>query len=220
MTVGLRPAPVGSGEWLSIREASELVGVSVATLRRWCDAGEVHAFTTPGGHRRFARSAVLDIATPLATTLRVVDNPHVWARIVHACRVELRQASESVSVMTRLSSESRRELRRHGLIVVGGLLAAIDARSECRDSALEPARRAVAACVAVAARDGLTLSEMLALSIHFRSPLLREIGAATRRIDCDAGTAARILLAASDSLDDLLGQLVDAYVTIEAAKPR
>lgn len=49
--------------WLSVQEASAMLGVSPATLRRWSAAGEVEAFTTPGGHRRFAvstLSALLD----------------------------------------------------------------------------------------------------------------------------------------------------------------
>jgi glutamyl-tRNA reductase len=48
-------------EWLTVREACELIGVSPATLRRWSDNGEVTTFTTPGGHRRFARSAILGL---------------------------------------------------------------------------------------------------------------------------------------------------------------
>src|SRR3989337_1723097 len=45
--------------WLSIREASALLGVSPATLRRWAEAGAIRTFTTPGGHRRFDRAVVL-----------------------------------------------------------------------------------------------------------------------------------------------------------------
>jgi glutamyl-tRNA reductase len=48
-------------EWLTVREACELIGVSPATLRRWSDNGEITTFTTPGGHRRIARSAILDL---------------------------------------------------------------------------------------------------------------------------------------------------------------
>jgi excisionase family DNA binding protein len=33
--------------------AARLLGVSVATLHRWTDAGEVAHCRTPGGHRRF-----------------------------------------------------------------------------------------------------------------------------------------------------------------------
>ena len=48
-------------QWLTVRDACELVGVSPATLRRWSDNGEITTFTTPGGHRRFARSAILGL---------------------------------------------------------------------------------------------------------------------------------------------------------------
>lgn len=59
MTNATRTAP--REEWLSLGEACALVGVSPATLRRWSDNGDIRAFTTPGGHRRFARSAILDL---------------------------------------------------------------------------------------------------------------------------------------------------------------
>jgi len=45
-------------DWLALSEASRLLGVSAATLRRWSDAGRLRVFTTPGGHRRFSRSAL------------------------------------------------------------------------------------------------------------------------------------------------------------------
>jgi len=48
-------------EWLTLHEACSLVGVSPATLRRWSDNGDISTFTTPGGHRRFARSAILGL---------------------------------------------------------------------------------------------------------------------------------------------------------------
>ncbi len=48
-------------EWLTLHEACSLVGVSPATLRRWSKNGDISTFTTPGGHRRFARSAILGL---------------------------------------------------------------------------------------------------------------------------------------------------------------
>ncbi len=57
------------GEWLTLQEACSLVGVSPATLRRWAKNGNVRTFTTPGGHRRFARSAMLALLpAPTATS--------------------------------------------------------------------------------------------------------------------------------------------------------
>jgi excisionase family DNA binding protein len=46
-------------DWLSLTEASELLGIHPTTLRRWADEGSVPHFRTPGGHRRF-RAAELD----------------------------------------------------------------------------------------------------------------------------------------------------------------
>jgi excisionase family DNA binding protein len=40
-------------EWLSLGRAAAYLGVSEPTLRKWTDAGQVTAFRTPGGHRRY-----------------------------------------------------------------------------------------------------------------------------------------------------------------------
>jgi len=47
-------------EWLSLSEASEIIGVHASTLRRWADAGTIPCTRTPGGHRRFRRSVLTD----------------------------------------------------------------------------------------------------------------------------------------------------------------
>ena len=39
--------------WLTVRDASRFLGVSEPTLRKWTDRGDVAAFRTPGGHRRY-----------------------------------------------------------------------------------------------------------------------------------------------------------------------
>src|SRR5437868_3361031 len=49
-------------EWLSLQEASELLGVATSTLRRWGDAGQVPMKRTIGGHRRFSREAIRRLA--------------------------------------------------------------------------------------------------------------------------------------------------------------
>ena len=44
--------------WLTLGKACRLLGVDESTLRRWSDSGHVHAFRTPGGHRRFAEADI------------------------------------------------------------------------------------------------------------------------------------------------------------------
>jgi excisionase family DNA binding protein len=36
-------------------QAARYVGVSLATIRRWTDAGHISCYRTPGGQRRFSR---------------------------------------------------------------------------------------------------------------------------------------------------------------------
>jgi excisionase family DNA binding protein len=36
-------------------QAASYLGVSLATIRRWTDAGHVSCYRTPGGQRRFSR---------------------------------------------------------------------------------------------------------------------------------------------------------------------
>lgn len=40
-------------QWLSLKEASEFLGVHFTTLRAWADNGAIRVVRTPGGHRRF-----------------------------------------------------------------------------------------------------------------------------------------------------------------------
>lgn len=45
-------------EWLSLREAAELLGMHPATVRLWADRNEIPSRRTSGGHRRFRRTDI------------------------------------------------------------------------------------------------------------------------------------------------------------------
>jgi excisionase family DNA binding protein len=45
-------------EWLSLREAADLLGMHPATVRLWADRDEIPSRRTSGGHRRFRRADV------------------------------------------------------------------------------------------------------------------------------------------------------------------
>ena len=47
-------------------QAARYVGVSLATIRRWADAGHLSCYRTPGGQRRFSRDQLDDFVSSLS----------------------------------------------------------------------------------------------------------------------------------------------------------
>ncbi len=58
---------------VGISEASQLLGVSEATLRQWTDDGSIKAFVTPGGHRRYSPEELEGFLNSRANLLGVKD---------------------------------------------------------------------------------------------------------------------------------------------------
>ncbi|MGH2865734.1 MAG: MerR family transcriptional regulator [Solirubrobacteraceae bacterium] len=46
-------------------QAARYLGVSLATIRRWTDAGHVSCYRTPGGQRRFSRAQLEDFVSSM-----------------------------------------------------------------------------------------------------------------------------------------------------------
>jgi excisionase family DNA binding protein len=69
-------------------QAARYLGVSLATIRRWTDAGYVSCYRTPGGQRRFAREQLDTFVTSMRREGRAErrradsgHGPHGGARI-------------------------------------------------------------------------------------------------------------------------------------------
>src|SRR5437870_5280023 len=50
--------PPHEDEWLSLREAAEMLGMHPATVQLWADRNELPSRRTSGGHRRFRRADI------------------------------------------------------------------------------------------------------------------------------------------------------------------
>jgi len=200
-------------DWLTIHEASALVGVSSATLRRWCDAGDVKAYTTPGGHRRFERSAVLGML-PAAP----VERPTMASlgesadRIRHLYRRDMAQAGEWPAWMSGVTASQRESFREWGREIVVALLDHLDAggAADARGR-LRPAEIASTEYGRTCAQLGASIRDTVELYIRFRSPFLLELGAVARRRGLDVTEATRLLEAATAAFDRLLSAVVTGH---------
>src|SRR5215212_7430799 len=115
-------------DWMTLSEASRVLGVSAATLRRWSDSGRLTVYTTPGGHRRFSRRA-LERLLPADRTRR----PSIGAAGLSPSRIArtYRRASRTVVpelpwVLT-LSDDQRLLFRERGHVLASSLLQHLDA---------------------------------------------------------------------------------------------
>jgi excisionase family DNA binding protein len=62
-------------------QAALYLGVSLATIRRWTDAGHISCYRTPGGQRRFSRAQLEDFISSMQ------DDGHSAQRTAAAGRV-------------------------------------------------------------------------------------------------------------------------------------
>jgi excisionase family DNA binding protein len=69
MTLSLTPTEVRNEHQLvfTSSQAARYLGVSLATIRRWTDAGHISCYRTPGGQRRFSREQLDTFITAVAT---------------------------------------------------------------------------------------------------------------------------------------------------------
>jgi len=58
-------------------QAARYVGVSLATIRRWTDAGHIHCYRTPGGQRRFSRDQLEDFVPDPAETVPAASSADI-----------------------------------------------------------------------------------------------------------------------------------------------
>lgn len=90
---------------LTTRDAARALGVSQASLKRWCDQGLIPAVRTPGGHRRlplngvvqFVRARQFDVARPglLGMPRLVQDRQSGGATLRMAMQDALERADEN-----------------------------------------------------------------------------------------------------------------------------
>ena len=221
MMVSRIPPSDAVEEWLSVKEASVLLGVAPATLRRWSVTGDVQAFTTPGGHRRFARSTILELlpstrrARP--TLARFGATPE---HMTHIYRRHLEQACRGSNWLAEIREEELVLLHHHGRRITVSLLEFIDATNPPdRQRALRDALSAITEFGRIAARGSAEIGETIENFLRFRALFIGELAQLARRHSLDTFEATDLLVTATQGFDQLLVALMSSY-EIELAETR
>lgn len=186
-------------QWLRIREATDLLGVSTATLRRWADAGHIHAFTTPGGHRRFDRADVLAMI------------PRVTHR--HRHRPGHEAAPDTVGCRA-----GREALRCEGGRIVELLRAALTAPEAERQHDLDRAFAIAAGWGRVPGSAQLSTRHAVEVLHRLRGPFLREVAADACRQRLSPAATSRQLIAVTATMDRLLEACIESHEAARSAQ--
>lgn len=204
-----------AASWLSVGEASALLGVAPATLRRWVAEGKVPALTTPGGHHRLARSIVDALLPHQAPTPLPADDPLTADRIHRAYIEAARAPGAHPAFLDDVPAEAREPLRAHGRIITGSILRYLETPDgDVREAALAEGLVAAAAYGRIARTLGASMRETVATFLRFRMPLVHEMALAARRQGLEATEA---LEAVTVAIDRLLDATLEGY---EHAAPR
>ncbi len=199
--------------WLGVQEASVMLGVSTATLRRWSAAGKVRAFTTPGGHRRFAESTIRQLlggaVEPGPSALRLGESSD---RIAARFRAHLATMCAGMPWLTSVPTELRQSLAHAETALVDGLLGYLEAHpARDAEASIRPALDAAALHGRVAASHRGDLGQALAAFHRFRGLLVDDLAGLACRQGLPTADATRLLARADDGVDRLTVALVEAY---------
>ncbi len=207
--------PDDQDAWIGLGEASRLLGISQGTLRRWADRGQVASFTTPGGHRRFARATVMALLPASRTRRPQLSEIGAGSeRMSHAYR-RLFDVAEGRPLQmpgAQLPEADRQLFRERGRHMVECLVAHLDADAPAPAMAnLHEAADHAAEYGAHSARLGASLGEAVETFLRFRAPFIAELAATARKRGLDTREATGLLVDAENAFDELLLAFMDGW---------
>ena len=199
-----------------------MLGVSPATLRRWSDAGRLRVFTTPGGHRRFSRTA-LERLLPADRSRRpsIRGAGLTPSRMARTYRHASRAVAPDLPWVLALTEEQRLLFRERGHLLATHLLQYLDAsQPDAASGHLADAGVTAQEYGRVAADLGLSLSQTVEGFLRFRAPFHHELALAARRRGFDAAETTDVLETAERAMDRLLVATMKGHTKASrASKP-
>jgi excisionase family DNA binding protein len=161
-------------EWLSLSEASALLGIHPTTLRRWADSGTIPCFRTPGGHRRF-RCTDVAAWTQEKQATAVVPQPEtlVQSAVGYTRQEMARKRVSHESWYTAFEREEDRQQMRDTGRRLFGLAIQYMGRTREHEPVLQEGRRIGEFYGQQSAQHGISLVDTVRALFFFRESLLR-----------------------------------------------
>lgn len=201
-----------NNRWLSLAEASRLLGVHYTTLRRWADAGSVPCFRTPGGHRRFRQAELEQWMERSQSTGLVPAHDVLLQNAVGFARQEMsqQQITQEPWHAAFVGDDERKEMGEMGRALFGLAIRYV-MRTRGRERLLHEGQRVGRYYGEQCARRGVPLVETAHAFIFFRRVLLNAVGpgqGGTGQFDAEDLSIQRSL---HHYLDEVLCACLESY---------
>lgn len=204
---------VPSEKWLSVREASALIGISPATLRRWSVAGNVQAFTTPGGHRRFARSEILTLLkSPIQQSTCPIHPTNTAAHLSRTYHHTMEQLSPWQAWLSGFGEIAKGSLREQGSRMSTSLMRYMEANDpQERRTSILCAREAAGEFGRMTAKSSLEIRQAVQVFLAFRMLFLGDIFEGSLLSQRSKFESTHMFIMATEAFDELLISLMEAH---------
>jgi excisionase family DNA binding protein len=197
------------GHWLSLREASDLLGVHFTTLRKWSDEGVIRAFRTPGGHRRFSVSDLRQFLEARASHETPADSEAFVDAAVGQVRAEIERMRHEHTQWAQNFSDEERDMTRQRGRQLFSLAIAYVIKPAQREHLLSEGRRLGYEYGIEAAQGKMPLVEAGRAVQFFRSQLIKVVRAeSSYTLDADD---IRIQSAIDHFIDEVLYAVLSGY---------
>ena len=199
--------------WLSLREAAQLLGVHPGTVRNWADKGLLPVYRTRGGHRRFKRDEV-ELWASTARGEPSVDPASVVQTAMHNIRLKISEGRLAAEPWyQKLDDEARRQYRESAQSLFRGLVTYLssggeDGVAEARSIGYEYASRA--------RRFALNGPEAARAFLFFRDALLQSVIEVYQAANVPSGKIwGQVLLGVNGFTDVVLLNLLETFERLE-----
>lgn len=162
---------MSESEWVSLRQAAEMLGVHPATVRNWADKGDLPSRRTPGGHRRFRKNDLLQYAETQGE-LQPLEVQVIIQNALGQTRMQV-GALNTETWYTSMSESTREEMRTQGRRVLEALRQYV--AQGAPDSRLAEAITLGKAYAEYLSNDGLSLPEAVRGFLYFSDFVINSI---------------------------------------------
>jgi excisionase family DNA binding protein len=198
-------------QWLTLKDASEFLGVHFTTLRGWADSGEIRVFRTPGGHRRFSLADLRRFLEERASQALVKSETALVEAAVGLARRELESLPQDPGNWNYpLRDEAANDSRRHRGRQLFTLAIAFVMKPNQRPRLLEEGRKLGYEYGREARQSNVGLAATGRAVRFFRSQLIEAVRSEEQSGGMDADDV-RIQWLIDQFLDEVLYAVLDGY---------